>query len=434
MDSPSMFLAPPFIYNLPNEILRDIFSLIQMSDTVKWKQNGKKRLMAQFMVLLQVCRAFRTAALESKALLHWRFDFTTLIPWDFDREDAPQVRILRIARLLSTLFADERFVQSLARKRDWTLLEYPEVLFAVMARIPTFEHTTQKVYLDFGEFIQSALTRLSVCQQITELAIDGLGSSLPLDLDSISEGFPCLQYLKIALTNEVDGSLNDLEHLISFEIISMAHSYLGDPFSDRVFPWASANSLVSLNLTNFIVPFGELCKLQDVALESWETGHRDIIDSFDTLEAYLETFTCAVRTPSTLTSLTPMFSRPSLSRLRSLTLRVLLFHDAAGPVSDDDYYADFAALVTEITDKCRDLRHLTFFNFPIDLRNLTCLSRLRKLRSITWAFNHKFIRGEGSIEEALGKVFKSFESIPKIHAIRAEEWFEPRVSRWPYHF
>jgi hypothetical protein len=426
-------LSPPFIYNLPNEVLQDIFALIPMNNSVQWARNGKKRELVQFMVLLQVCRTFRMAAFESRALLHWKFDLSTLIPWDFIQQDAPQVRILRMARLLDVLFADKRFAQSVARKTDWTLSEHLEILFALMARIHTFERTTRKVFVNLDGLTQSALTRLSVCRLISELGIDSEGA--PLDLNVISQGFPRLQHLKIALGEDVDGSLERLEHLISFDVNAVDGSDLFTRLGRQVFPWASANTLVRIKLANCIVHLQSLPKLQQLHIESWEAGYGDIIDSLEKLDApLLETFKCTVPHLARLTSLGPMFANPSLSRVQSLTLRAIgpqLHHPR-----EYDPFVGSSALVNEVAAKCRNLHHVVF-NISIDLANLTCLSRLLKLRSITWVVDLDTplsIRGKGSPEEALRKVFKSSQSVPKIEVVRSDKWDWREPERWPYHF
>lgn len=68
---------------------------------VEWGKNGQR--LNQFMVLLQVCRAFRIAAFESHTLLDWDFDFTNLIP--YQQEGSPKRRTtrFRVTHLLDTL-------------------------------------------------------------------------------------------------------------------------------------------------------------------------------------------------------------------------------------------------------------------------------------------------------------------------------------------
>jgi hypothetical protein len=163
--------------------------------------------------------------------------------------------------------------------------------------------------------------------------------------------------------------------------------------------------------------------------------HSDICDCLE-LDAYLDTFVLAV-IPQCLPKVPSTFSFPVFARLRALTLHVIApTRDTSGR---NDFFTNIAALFTEIADKSSELQHVVFANVAMDLGNLQCLSRLSKLQSITWMMQDgdeiDFIRGDGSPEEALGKVFESFESVPRIQIVRTDwGWVEAQVGRWPYEF
>jgi hypothetical protein len=414
----------------------EIFSHIAMDKKVHWKENGtpREKSMNQYMVLLRVCRQFRTTALESNALIDRKFNLETLVP-------SPYADRRRIVRLLDALLADEQFKQNLARKRDWKLSSVP-VLRLVMDRVPTFQYTTQKVEIHLGEFIQSALDRLVICQGITELVLRPWGSHL--NLDTISDKFPCLQHLKITiLPHLADGSLNARKDLISFMIAYNSASDQSDGprdayLLDRHLPLASTNTLRDLRLEGFnaanLSPFHNL---KHFAFSHWDfQWDSDIDKCMKGLSNYPETFVLTTR-PDCLPNWPSIVSLPVFARLRTFTLRVLA--PGWGRLGTNAFFTNVAVLFTEIADKSPDLQHLFFANVAMDLDNLQRLARIRKLRSIKWVLGHDekryCIRGEGSPEEALGKVFESFESAPRIQFVTGAsvDWIRDQVEGWPSH-
>jgi hypothetical protein len=124
-----------------------------MQILVKWRETGKERKLVQILVLMQVCRAFRIAVFESDAFLDWYFDFAYLVAgWRnaFWMDTRPPETIFRVARIVHTLLADANLVRTLACKRDWLFCEPPDVLLAVLAGIPTFRDSIQKVCIGFA--------------------------------------------------------------------------------------------------------------------------------------------------------------------------------------------------------------------------------------------------------------------------------------------
>jgi hypothetical protein len=313
--------TPYSIYSLPNEVVGEIMSHISMGDAVKWKQNGEERKLSQFVVLTQVCRSFRLTAFESDGLRDWKFDFCRLIP-DSSRiaeenVDDPKT-IFRLARLLHAFLADKVFVRALSRKREWTL-RLPEVLWAVMGAIPTFHQSTRKVFVQFHYFTDDALSRLSNCQGLTELAIYDFWSDL--NLNRISEGFPGLRHLRLVISPNLVGSLHGAKNLISLEL---ARSEDTDGyFRANVLPYASAETLTSLTLKEVplyssivrVLPFqAAFLNLRHLTFTDFDLLSEDLF-GFHVL-THLESLTCnLLELPDPA-----IFSLPALWRLRDLTI------------------------------------------------------------------------------------------------------------------
>jgi F-box domain len=436
MDAPSTSSAPSFITNLPNEVLGNIISYIPMQDLIKWIENGKDKRLRQIMVLMHVCRAFRTAVFESDAFLTWDFDFSQLpIVWVsawFPTEHEPESSF-QITQFVRTLFADDRLVRSLARKRHWLFCEPFEVLLTVIAKIPTFRISAQKVRVNLPYFTDRALSRLSVCQGITELVIDQSYSGL--NLDQISQLFPRLQHLKVSIPPDVSGSLNSLKNLISLEVILPRKRTAFDPidlprvYADdfdlpvaRVLPFDSAETFNLLRfegleadcldfLTFDLTPFRNLRHFY----------YRDSLDDYiveclQKLDIYLETFEFFI--DEMLDELeSTIFSFRSLSRPRSLIIDAEFdwsrTHDACIHTHMD--------IVVAISENLQHINHIVFAGMGMDLRRVQCLSRLRNLKSIHWELpRYKAVLGEGLPEEVVAKAFESFEVEPEIQITRRD--------------
>jgi hypothetical protein len=439
---------------VPNEVLAEIFSYIPMEKTVEWSENGKEKKLVQFVVLLRICRAFRTAAFESSELLDWDFDFSSLIA-GCNPDWADPRTTYRIARFLRTLFADEYLVRALTRKREWTLKE------PLVGAIPIIHRSIEMVSVECNDVTEAVLERLSICQFITELAVNLRRSSpVSLNLDRISEWFPLLQYLKITLPQNVRGSLNALRHLISLEINKVAEldHYPDDldhyrdecPDSDRGFgafllPYESAETLSSLRMQAPVVnlakvdisPFHNLEHVTVILDYDLVQVVQDITQFLGRLDALLETFECRIQgVPDA-----KIFRLPSLTYLQDLTIYALGGLNYYDEVKHD-YITACANLLMEITENLRYLREILFVDVGIDVGNVQCLSRLRNLKSITWMFEDPnpgfgedsyecLVRGDGLPEEALAKAFESFEVKPKIEIVRCGDFYDTLRPRWP---
>jgi F-box domain len=438
MDAPAMFMAPSSISDLPIEVLVEIFSYIPMQVKVEC---GHCRKSAQIMVFMHVCRSFRTAVFESRAFLDWEFDFACLIPHSgpHDLRTIP-----RLTRLLETLFADEYLLHTLARKREWKFCEPPDVLLTVLARIPTFAHSAQKVYLSLDDFTDRALNRLSICPGIIELGLDIQNDDSSIHLDEIPQYFPRLQHLKLYTPRQVHGSLHALKHLVSLEVASAIDE--GSEFraiGQNIFPFNSAETLTSLKIPRGFLDYSEFKlvqfrKLRHLTFE--ECLPDQIIRAMQGFDVHLETFEFHIRDlpdlgrPSSYSDYEPIFSLPSLAYLQTLTVRGIQDQDPDYDYAANDHICICVPMVYKITNRLQHLTRILFVYVGVDPDELRCLSRLRNLKSITWVLGESFIWGDRLPEDGLSEAFESFEVKPKIEVVMDEEFNYGRNSRWPSNF
>jgi hypothetical protein len=285
------------------------------------------------------------------------------------------------------------------------------------------------------DFTDRALSRLSICPGITELAVDPTYSAL--HLDTIARFFPHLQHLRVAIPPHISGSLNALKQLISLEVTTLEFPETRwqelPEFGAQVLPFDSAETLSVLNFEAGLLDFdtfdlSPFRNLRHVGFRLSSIG--DIIECLQRLDIYLETFDYWIEeVPDPL--YTSLFSIPSLSRLKTLILRVEFDGDEP---SDPDYVHADMDIVTAITENLQHVRHLVFVCVGIDVGRVQCLSRLWNLKSIQWDIeSNRGILGEGSPKEAVAKAFESFEVKPKIRVDTYDYsgFYGPR-SRWTY--
>jgi F-box domain len=271
--APSSPPSKPFILNVPNEVLHDIFSrLYDLSydqSFVNYRSNGKEYEVSQMLVLRSVCRRFR--AITSK-LDFWHdadFRFTELIPPRKIYGDHLLPEDLSL--FLEALFSDADLVESLSeRKTDW-VFESLQVLAAVLGSVPKFMENVRAIHLELLEpeyFMHPS--RLSVA--IGEISIGRpklieLSTRLSnfVELDEIATAFPTLKSLTIAEAGEIFGSLQQLGQLRKLYI--SAWEEIGP---DR--PW---------------LPLGSVATLTQLTLECGPEVDMPLFFDIDSLRAFV---------------------------------------------------------------------------------------------------------------------------------------------------
>lgn len=263
--------------SVPNEVFNLILSFIPTKEKFLAKNDdGSSHKLHQILALMHVSRQFRYAMLQHKVWHDTEFQFEDLATAGDDDNayfnqlyptsvsapdfDGPHTHLpARITNLCNTLFHDSYFRQCINKKANWNFASL-EVLFAVIAYIPSFTKSAQAMVLDL-EGIDVAIPRLRGCKNLVRLEIRA-DSQPSLDLSSISRFLPSLKRLEIHLPPDWSGTLEEVSGLEEFLLnVPLGGSWECSEmeFPDCL-PLASADTLTQLNLRKCY--FSELISLK----------------------------------------------------------------------------------------------------------------------------------------------------------------------------
>ena len=245
---------------LPNEILREIFSLLSPDSRVCFVDDGGKHDLAQIFILRSVSRRFRTIYYDLDFWYNDKSDFSELLPSNGNQQ-------LQSLRFFSQLYGDENLAPRFSRKAEWTFSSLENVV-ALIAAVPLFRHNARRIKLMLDEDATEAIRALAQCHHVTELTLQDVSAEYPFNLSSVAHAFPFLESLTLTWLDEHDGSLNDT-NLKSLVI----RSYDWAIINSSLIPFKSARTLVRLCIidagyTEFhgMNPFDSLVNLTDLEL------------------------------------------------------------------------------------------------------------------------------------------------------------------------
>jgi F-box domain len=322
MDSPS-----PFIFNLPNELLREIINFLP-GHHLFWLEtlDGNIKWAIQILVLMSVSRRFRMIALEAEFWTCRDFDFDSLFEWrrPLDPFEAARKWLVEMNRV-KALTKNNRITSHLGRKTQWTFSASYLLDFAIL-EIPHFRETVREITLCMPEAVKS-FGKLSLCPHTTKLALsEGVGS---VDVGQIHLSCPFLEELVIggSLTN-YSGTLHDLSNLRS--LVIHTRQAPGELPLDLI-PLHSTSTLSHLELDGRISPeakkalstFPNLTHFEILPLTA------EICDFIPELSSVkLTAFGCvwfSLKVPP-LPKLMRMFCSESLSRLTTLKFHIIPYN------------------------------------------------------------------------------------------------------------
>ena len=151
---------------LPNEILREIFSLLPPYDRVRFTDDDdEEHDLAQILVLRSVSRRFRALYYGLDFWYNDNSDFSKLLPSNDDKQLQP-------VRFFSQLYGDENFARRFSRKPGW-IFSSLESLIVLIATVPRFRHSARRIVLmlDEEDDTAAAIRALKQCHHVTELAL-----------------------------------------------------------------------------------------------------------------------------------------------------------------------------------------------------------------------------------------------------------------------
>jgi hypothetical protein len=283
---------------IPNEIIDLIVSFILGDDAddryVGYDKDGSSCQIHQIIALMHVSRQFRIAMLKHKIWRDLNFQFEDLGPINnelhcnqfypitlYGRPNDPPGEPTvctnlpaRISKLCHSLFHDPYFRESIEKKTEWRFASL-EVLFQVLAHLPTFMESARTVILSL-EGTELAIARLRECKSIDHLIVHALHEH-SLNLDNIGRYLPWLKTLTVRLPDRWVGSWQYLEGLDDFTLDASFVSLEPEEYEHGlVLPTSSAKTLTRMTLKNCHIDDGSLKKF--TSLKHLRTERSPIAD------------------------------------------------------------------------------------------------------------------------------------------------------------
>jgi hypothetical protein len=431
---------PSAFDNVPNEVLNLIISSIPLVEDfsyISYEKDGSSHQIHQILALMHVSRRFRFTMLQHSVWLDFKFEFEVLAVSthdDYLDQLFPTMGYLdetssrfpsrtnlpaRITKLLTLLFGDSNFTECLKRKTAWRFQSL-EVLFAVLAHLPTFTKSARAVALEL-EGTDAALSRLRECEHLIHLDIEAeLEASL--NLDWISRFLPSLKKLIIDFPSRWTGSLKGLEQLdeytaqIGSEIPLDGTSFL---------PISSAKTLTRMDLSR--------CYLEHTSLKMFtslkhlraqhEPVDADLAELIKDLPVRLSSLETSVKIecPRALQIIGLELNERwilwdcwCLGHLKKICLGL---HCVTLATNDDDfpaYYIDNSMeVVTKVVNKLQLLEDVEIWG-GFDIEGVHVLGELQNLKRLRWVISKdRYSRkGKGS-QDLTSQVIDRFRRMGK---------------------
>lgn len=320
--------SAPFIFNLPNEVLREIISFIPGDHIFCYQTiDGETELAIQILVLMSVSRRFRMIALEAD---FWTsqmedFNFDSLLP-NRPLNHPPESYEDAQSWLLATnrfkaLIRNASISSRLGAKIRWTFSTF-FLLDLAIVDIPHFRETVREITLDMTEI--KSLGQLSLCPSITKLTLSEQVECITLNQIHLS--CPLLEELVVLCRlNKCFGTLKDLSNLRSLTVHAQGPN-LKHP--TRFLPIRSSSTLTYLELVGFEIspeakqPFSIFTSLTDLSLSPLTANFCDVIAELSTK---LTSFSSEIPEVTSLPKVIRMLSSESLRRLTTLKLHISPF-------------------------------------------------------------------------------------------------------------
>lgn len=146
-DSGNSNLGQAVSYRQLSEVRDSIISYaLEDEDEFDYIENGERRLVRPIVALMHVSRRFRAAVLQNSIWRDREFCFSSFLA-SHPSESLLDNSEIRLTRLCAVLLNDPRFLSYLDGIRRWCFL-YLKPLIAVIAYVPSFQHSARAVTLD----------------------------------------------------------------------------------------------------------------------------------------------------------------------------------------------------------------------------------------------------------------------------------------------
>lgn len=316
--------STPFIFNLPNELLRDIASWLRAGHYF-WYQtpDGERKRAIQILVVMSISQRFRMAALEVEFWTSEDFDFDSLLPegvYPNTPSRAAQTWYATMNRL-NALLKNDRIASRLGAKTRWTFSN-PTLLDFAILNIPNFRHTVREIKLPVR-----GIAKLYLCSRITKLTLSEIDRRIRLV--QIHESCPFLEELNIDYIDNHSGTLNDLSSLQTLNIFYNGNT----PVGTGLIPLRSTSTLTHFTLTGnnaTLTPeaMQVLSTFPNLTHLELDTLNNDTCDFMAALSSKLTFFACSYChwENNSLPTVIRMFCSESLSRLTHLQFFISFDH------------------------------------------------------------------------------------------------------------
>ena len=388
-------VATPFIFALPNETLRTIFSLFHPCLRIDFvTDDGISYNTPQILVLRSVSRRFRAICNDLDFWYKDDFDFSSLLP-SYVFMTLPPSRILNFLR---ALFEDEMFASRFSHKAGWEFSSFENVL-SVIATVPFFHRNVRRITLKLLEQVNmsTAIRVLVICHHVVTLSLQinpgYIGNPQCIqsfDLSSIEHSFPLLENLKLSGLVKYEGYLKNAK-LQNLSVYIPSVVGVTPYLKQSLFPFNSAPTLTRLCLVVSSSksklgeenPFDDLVNLTTLELV---TLSKKLCNLLTTAKIKLHHFTVKIYMSEHKTkSLVAMFSSPSLQQLETLAMN----YEPPDTEDSEGYMESSMKIIHSITSNIQSLR-IFRVDMGMDISWCCLFVQMTNLQILRWAIQKEY--------------------------------------------
>lgn len=390
---------------IPNEILVEILSYIVYDRRIY----GYKEIdYPQLLALMHVSRRFRVLLLQHEIWHDIKFDFAQFVDIYGGSTTTTSISIAT-THFCRHLFSDALLRATLEVKTDWYFSSL-EVVFAVLAYLPSFTKSARSIILNFAEY-EGAMDRLYDCKNITRLDLQLAWIGPTPDLTEISSRLKTfrLDILNLSLNDKYDGHLRDLQGLQEYSV----RQQLTSGHLEGILPTRSARTLTRLTLIrcHFLpdVTLKAFMNLKHLKTQ-WQPVEDSLRNLIWNLPAYLYSLETTLEierqrvdgTDGTFDihrKVDNLFSCPCLKNLKELCLRMLYRNENKTDDFEEYYVAMCMEMVKVLVGELRVVEKVEFWG-GLDLKKVHVLGRLPNLQTLKWIVSEDVhLEGEDGIQD-----------------------------------
>ena len=374
------------LLDFPNELLHSIVSYIPLDSFVKFRdESGKEKTISQMLVLMAVCRRFRTVCYQSSLWLNDQFSISDLLPETNDENLRATNRLLFVRGLL----CDDEMARLFCQRTEWTFTDM-ESMFIIMNRLAGVRQNARKFTLRRLDHPIFVLQDLHLCSRITDLTI--LCTIYPIDLDAIAS---CTSLKRLAILDlyNIDNYLGTLKKA-TLETLSIRffcnwerRGWDSNQFRSKLVAVDSAPTITRLEVSN-CARASKMTRELNPLEQSVNLTHitmlplcSDFCDMISQATCRLTSFTVMFEAPfDILDQSLVMIAAPSLSQLEKL---VIYFTSGFRPKRFETYVSGCTQILESIILHQQSVHHFELHS-NVELSWIPLFARLANLKTLRW--------------------------------------------------